>query len=161
MADIVLQRSVAELTSAAIGSAFTAVTAGGAGDATAVTGYTIDRMGFGNGSLPQSAELVLAYQATLAATKTLSLGTVKVEQSSDGSNWDSTAYLAFTDPGVVATGKTGGSTEKGALKLSVPLTSAKRFIRADFTPDLSNTATDTATVVAVWNLAGFDRLPAP
>lgn len=160
MADIVQQRSVAELLSSQIGTAITSLTAGGAGDNAAITGQWIDRMAFGAGSLPLNAELVLAWQAVLAATKTLTLGTVKIEQSSDGVNADPTAYMTFTDPGIVATGPTGGATLRGAYKLNVFLGSAKRFIRADFTPDLSNTATDTAIVLALWNFAGFDRLPA-
>lgn len=157
MADIVTQHSMAELLTAKIASAFAAATAGGTGDNTAVTGLAIDR--FATGALAGNVEFILAYQATLAAAATLSLKTIKIEQGDDGTNWDATAYQTFTDA-VVATGKTGGSTERGALKLKVDLGSAKRFVRIDFTPDLSAANTDTASVVAVANLAGFDRLPA-
>lgn len=157
MSDIVVQRDLGSLTTAKIGSAFATATAGGAGDATAVAGIAIDRLA---GNIPLNAEILLAFTATLAATKTLSIGTVKVEQSADGANWDATAYKAFTDPGIVATGQAGGSTEKGVVKLQVDLRSAKRFVRFGFTPDLSASGTDTATAVAIWNLAGFDRLPA-
>ena len=47
MADIVTQHSMAELLTAKIASAFTAATAGGTGDNTAVTGLTIDRFATG------------------------------------------------------------------------------------------------------------------
>jgi hypothetical protein len=157
MADIVLQRDVADLLTSKLGSAFAALTAGGSGDATAVVGVAIDR--FATGSMPLSAELLLAFSAVLGATKSLSIGTVKIEQSPDGSNWDATALMTFTDPGIVAS-SVGGGTVTGVVKLNVPLGSAKRWVRVDFTPDLSAANTDTATVVAVWNLGGFDLIPA-
>lgn len=157
MADIVLQRDVADLITSKLGSAFASLTAGGAGDATAVVGVWIDR--FATGAVPLSAELLLAFSATLGANKNLSIGTVKIEQSSDGVNADATAYLTFTDPGIVAS-SVGGATVTGVVKLNAPLGSAKRFVRVDFTPDLSAADTDTAKAVAIWNLAGFDQIPA-
>ena len=156
--NIVVQRDIADLLTAKMGSAVTSLTAGGTGDNTAVTGLAVDR--FASGAVPLNAELMLAFEATLGSGNTLSLKTVKIEQSSDGQNWDATAYATFTDPGVVATGPTGGGTVRGVVKLGVNLGSAKEFVRADFTPDLSAANTDTAKVTAIWNLAGFDILPA-
>jgi hypothetical protein len=156
MADIVLQRDVQSLLTARLASAFVSATAGGAGNATAVTGLIIDRMA--TGSLPLNAELMFAYSATLAANKTLSIGALSLSDSADGSTF--ATLSTYTDPGVFATGPTGGATLTGVLKLGVALGAARRFIRFGFTPTLSNTSTDTASLVAVLNLAGFDRLPA-
>ncbi len=149
-------RDVASLLTAKIASVFDSATAGGTGDATAVNGTTIDR--FAGGGVPLNAELLLVWKAVLAAAATLSLGAVKVQDSADGSTWAD--YQTFTDPGVVATGPAGGGTVYGVTKLGVNLGSARRYIRFNFTPDLSAANTDTAIVVAVMNLAGFDRLPA-
>lgn len=160
MADIVLLKDVASLLEPALASAFTSVTAGGTGDNTAVTGTTLDRFALGGGSLPLTVEFVLAWTATLAANKSLTFKNLKVEQSSDGSNWDSTAYATFTDPGAVAT-SAGGGTVTGVTKVGLDIKGAKRYIRFDWTPDLTASGTDTATVVAMAVLAGFDRLPAP
>lgn len=138
-----------------LASAFTSVTAGGTGDATAVTGIAIQRSAIGN---PLNASLQLAFSAVLAATKTLSFGTVKIQDSADGSTWSN--FISYTDPGVVATGPTGGGTVTGVTKLHADLSGARDYVRVLFTPDMSATGTDTATIVAILNLAGFDRLPA-
>lgn len=150
---LTFQRDVTSLISPKIASAFTAVTAGGGGDNTAVTGITIDR--FAKGSVPLNGTLSILWQATLAASQTLTIKAVEVEHSDNGSSWGS--YKTFADPGVVATGV--GTAVKGAVEIGVDLGSAKRFVRAKFTPDLSAANTDTANLVAAFVLAGFDRLP--
>ncbi len=147
---------VGSLITSRVASAPVSATAGGSGDATAVTGLTIDRQALG---LPQSAQIAVLCQATLAATKTLSITALKVEDSADGSTWAD--YMVLSAPGVVATGATGGSTESGQAAASVDLSSARRYVRVAFTPDLSATATDTATLLAAWVFGGFSSLPAP
>lgn len=157
MADIVQQRDLVDITKGALASAFTALTAGGTGDNTAVTGLTIDRQACG---MPQNAVFSLAYQATLAAGQTLSIKSVGLEHSADGSTW-----VAYTppggvpaSPGAVATGQTGGSTERGVARVAAILSGANRYVRLNWTPDLSAAGTDTATVAAIATMAGFDRL---
>lgn len=157
---LTILRNVGAYLLSVIASAFVSATAGGSGDATAVTGIAIDRLNPSTGSLAACARFGIAWSAVLAQDKTLSLGTVLIEQSDDGTNFDATAYETFTDPGVVATGGTGGSTERGITPFDVDLGNAKRWVRIKFTPDLSNTATDTASLLAFADLAGFDRLPA-
>jgi hypothetical protein len=153
---IVLQKDVKSLVLPKLATVVTAATAGGAGDNTAITGATIDR--FEKAGIPLNAQIVVLWTATLAATKTLTLKTVKVQDSADGSNWAD--FATYTDPGVVATGPTGGATLSGATEIpGVDLSSARRYVRLLFTPDLSATATDTALVVGMFNLAGYDRLP--
>jgi len=160
MSDIVPQHNVGALLRSAIASAFVSATAGGTGDNTAVTGLTVDRIDPNTGSLAGSVRFSVAWQAVLAAAATLTLKTVKIEQSSDNSTWDSTAYITFTDPGVVATGPGGGGTVRGVTAFDADLSSAKRYVRIDFTPDLSAANTDTASLSATATLAGSDRLPA-
>lgn len=156
--NIVLKRNVGALVQSKIASAFVSATAAGSGDNTAVTGATVDRLDSSTGGLAESAVFDIAWQATLAATKTLTIKTVTVDTSADGSTW-TTGYLTFTDPGVVGTGASGGSTEKGVVQLTANLTSAQRYVRVNFTPDLSASGTDTASLVAMAVLAGQDRLP--
>lgn len=158
MTSIVMQHNVAAFLKAALASAFTSLTAAGTGDNTAVTGATVDRHHPSTGSLAGSAQFVIAWSAVLAATKTLSLKAVKIEHSADGTNWSD--YTTAADIGVVATGPTGGGTVSGVSTLPIDLSSAKQFVRIDFTPDLSATGTDTANAVATATLSGFDRLPA-
>jgi hypothetical protein len=149
-----LQRDAASLVSAKIASAFAVATAAGSGDNTAATGVTIDR--FAAGSIPLNGTLVIAWQATLASAQTLTIKNVAIEHSADGSSWST--LKSFTDPGVVATG--AGTAVKGQVELGVDLSSAKRYIRANHTPDLSASGTDSSVSLAVLVLAGFDRLPA-
>ena len=154
--NIVIQRDIQALLTAKIASVFDSATAGGTGDNTAVLGTAIDRLAMAGVAL--NAEIILAFSAVLAATATLTLKTVKVQDSADGSTWAD--FATFTDPGVVATGPTGGGTVAGVVKFGVNLGSARRFVRVDYTPDLSASGTDTCQVLAVLNFGGFDRLPA-
>jgi hypothetical protein len=126
-------------------------TAGGTGDATEVTGTTIDRSGY------QSGVIGIAYTATLAATKTLKF-TVKRAESADGTNWDTAVTLK--DAVVVATGATGGSTETGVLEIDEDFSGMKRYVHYLVTPDLSATGTDVATWMAVATLGGAVVIPA-
>lgn len=124
------------------------VTAGGAGDNTAVTGVSIDRTGFG------CAELCIAYKTTLAASATLKFA-VEYQESSDGSSWDTAVALQ-----AATTAETGAQTDKvGQVRFSVDLTGKKQYIRFNYTPDLSAGATDTADTAAVAVLGGPDVIP--
>lgn len=154
--DIVLQRDVGSLGSIVRLSAPAAATAAGAGDATTTTGVTIDRAGGANGSLPNALALGVVFEATLATGKTLAIG-YAVQDSADGANWSDYQTATFA---TVATGATAASAVAGMFEVGVNLTSARRYIRANFQPDLSATGTDTAVARAVGFLAGYDRLPA-
>jgi hypothetical protein len=131
------------------------VTAGGAGDATKVTGQTIDRMGY------ESLSLGIGYYAELADTKTLAFA-VEYQFSADGSNWDTAVVVQAST--VKATGATPTTDYHGVAKYDLDLQSLgsamKRYIRFNITPDLSNTASDLATWVAIAALGGADVLPA-
>ena len=157
MSDIVTQRNIGAKGDLLRLSAQAALTAGGSGDATTVTGVTIDREGFAGGSLPNSALIGALFSATLASGKTLSV-TFDVQDSPDGTNFSD---YATTTALVAATGPSGGGTVVGELNVQVNLTSARRYFRVLFYPDLSAVSTDTATAIAAGFVAGFDRLAAP
>ncbi len=145
-------RSIGDLIAVRRAAANTAATAGGSGDNTAVTGVIIDRAEIGS---PQSAVLAIPYTATLAAGETLSIG--YSVQEGNAANLSDAAVLAAADPVVVAT---GAGTVTGTFEVNVPLAGAGRYVRANFTPDLSRGATDTAALSAVLVFGGSDRLPA-
>lgn len=154
MSDIVLQRDVAALGQLLRLTAAAAATAGGTGDATTVTGLTIDR--FTNGSLMGVANVGVPYEAALASGATLSIG-YAVQDSADGTNFADYQTATYA---VVATGPSGGGAVGGVFDLgSVNLSSARRYWRLNFRPDLSASGTDTAAMRGVGFGAGFDRLP--
>lgn len=155
--NIVVQRNVAALITQRAASAPGSAVAAGSGDATTVTGISINREGLGNGSLPDSALFAVNFGATLASGKTLSLA-LTVQDSADNSSWSDYQTQASA---VVATGPSGGGVVNGQANLGVNLTSARQWIRLNWQPDLSATGTDTSVGIGVAVLAGFDRLAAP
>ena len=160
MGDIVQTRNIGALGDLLRLSDQAALTAAGSGDATTVTGQTIDRFSIGsssNGSPPLSALVAVLFSATLASGKTLSV-TYDVQDSPDGTNFSDYATTAAV---VVATGPSGGGVVRGQSELQVSLTSARRYVRLLFVPDLSATGTDTAVAIGAAFVGGFDRLAAP
>ena len=127
----------------------TVATAAGTGDATAVTGASIDRLGYG------SLKLCVAYKTSLTADKTLALA-VAYQESSDNSSWDTAVALQAST--VAETGEL--TAEVDEIVFDLDLGGKKRYIRFNFTPDLSHSGTDTAVVAAVATLAGAATLPA-
>jgi hypothetical protein len=154
MADITLQRNVGALGDLKRLTDHGTSVAGGSGDATSITGLSIDRAGFGNGSLPLSALVSVDYEGTLASGKTLSVG-YAVQDSADNSTW---ADYQTATSAVVSTGASGGSVNKGQFNVQVNLTSARRYVRFNYMPTCSNTQTDTTYSDATGFFAGFDRL---
>lgn len=155
--NIVLQRDVGAIGAILALSAASAATAGGAGDATTVTGRTIDRFALGAGSMPQDFNPAVVYEATLASGATIRIG-YAIQDSADGSTWAD--YQTATYSAALATGPNGGGAVFGTFDIgSVSLTSARRYIRVNYNPDLSAGSIDTAVARAVGFFAGFDRLP--
>lgn len=132
-------------------AANTAVTAGGAGDNTLVTGVIIDRAAIG---WPESAVVAIPFTATLSASQTLSI--TPVVQEGNAANLADAANLAAPGAQIVAT---GAGTVTGTYELNVSLRGAGRYVRVNFTPDLSAGATDTAALSAVLVTGGANRLP--
>ena len=156
--NIVNQKNIGALGALVRAGAASTATAGGAGDNTAVVGVAIDReslgVGYGGGSMPMSALFGIAYTATLAAGKTLSFALL-VEDSADGANWATYQSIASAQAAISA----AGGTVTGVQNLQVFLGSARRCVRFTWTPDLNNTATDTASIFPMLFLGGFDHLP--
>lgn len=124
-------------------------TAGGAGDNSAVTGASIDRLGY------ESCKLVIGYKTTLAASETLQFA-VEYQESDDNSSWDTAVALQ-----AATTAKTGAATNfHGDVEFDVDLGAKKRYIRFNFTPNMSAAGTDTAICMAVCVLGGSNVLPA-
>lgn len=132
-------------------AANTAITAGGGGDNTLVTGVIIDRAAIG---WPESAVLAIPFSAVLGAGATLSI--TPVVQEGNAANLSDAANLAAPGAQVVAT---GSGTINGTYELNVSLRGAGRYVRANFTPDLSAANTDTAALSAVLVTGGANRVP--
>lgn len=149
-----LRKNIGAYLHAAYAAVATALTAAGTGDNTAVTGSVVDRFAAGS---PLSCSVLYAIAATIANTKTLSLA-YKIQHGtkSDGSDMADYAAVAST---VVMTGNAGGTEQTGIVKHDVDLTGALQYIRVVFTPDLSATGVDTATVSPVFVFGGMAELP--
>ena len=127
------------------------ITAAGTGDATKVTGQTIDRKS--GSAMAQSCVLVTGYLAALTAAKTLSLAH-ELQESDDGSNWDTAEVIEAATVKV-----TGAGNKRGVDAHTISLNGRKRYIRFNVTPDLSHTSTDTAEFFSTAILSGYDQRP--
>ena len=145
-------RSIGDKIAGARAAANTAVTAGGAGDNTLVTGDIIDLAAYG---WPESAVLMIPWVTTLAAAATLTIG--GVVQTGPDDALASVRTLQTITGAVVRTGAVTGG--KGMREVNVSLRGADRYLRGNFTPDLSAANTDTAALSAVWVFGGAERLP--
>lgn len=126
---------------------FATLTAAGAGDNVEVVAAAgIDMIDY------MSAKLVVYCRHTLTAAKTLAL-TIKVGESADNVSFDADETLVTA--AVVATGASTNGETAYELKLDLSaLKARKRYLRFKITPDLSNSATDTATIAAVLERGG-------
>lgn len=124
------------------------LTAGGSGDNTQIKGEAIDRLKF------FVTQVAVNYNATLSASETLSLNGFKLQHSDTTTDGDFVDYVTLADDGVIAT-----ETGKGTVIVNVDLDGAKKYIRVIYTPDLSATDTDTATIFSTMVLAGGESYP--
>ncbi|GHC12558.1 hypothetical protein GCM10007291_07280 [Gemmobacter nanjingensis] len=147
-------RSIGDLVAVKRAAANTAVTAGGSGDNTEVAGVIIDRAAIG---FPQSCVVAIPFTATLAAAATLTIA-FDVDEGNDSALSDAEVLTSAT-AAVVATGPSGGGTVAGTFEANVSLAGAGRYVRLNFTPNLSAANTDTAALSAVIVFGGMDRLP--
>ena len=128
--------------------------AAGTGDATKVTGKTIDRMTPGSAGY-LSAVVAITGQAVLTDAKTISMA-IELQESADDSSWDTAEVVQAAT--VLAT-SSGGTTEKFCAEHAINLAGRKRYIRFNVTPDLSHSGTDTAEWGATCVLGGSDASP--
>lgn len=148
-------RSIGDLIAVRRAAANTAATAGGSGDNTEVAGVILDRAALG---FPQSAVVAIPFTATLAAGATLTIAWDIDEGNNSGLS--DAEVLTSAAAAVVATGPAGGGTVTGTFEANVSLAGAGRYVRLNFTPNLSAANTDTAALSAVIVFGGADRLPA-
>jgi hypothetical protein len=133
----------------------TTAVAAGSGDATEIDGPAIIRTSLG--SLYESVKLSIHGNATLASGLTLTIA-ANLQDSADGSTWaDFGTALAAT---VVATGESGGSAELFETFLDADIRGAKAYLRAQVTPDLTHTGTDTALIGGTLIFGGPTTYPA-
>lgn len=131
-------------------SAVANVTAGGAGDNTQVVGIIVDRAAY---NWPDQCLAAIAFTATLATTKKLTLKTVLLEHG-DAANLSDAANLYAPADVDVAVDPGGGSTITGTKKYDWSLRSAKRYIRLKFTPDMDAGSVDTSVLSSQLLLSG-------
>ena len=113
----------------------------GTGDNTKVTGKTIDTLGFDSGMF------TALVNTTLASGESLDVA-IEYQFSANNSDWD-TAVEFYDDTLVTATG--AAITAGGyIITENFNLQPQKRYIRFNFTPDLSAAGTDVA--YAQWGL---------
>ena len=124
--------------------AFTSATAAGTGDATEVNGVTLDTNALS--SRANSVLFIVDAVAALTADKTL-IVTANLQDSADGTNWTD-----ITTPAAILTLTASGS---GVGTLGYDLSTARRYVRIQATPDLSHTGTDTATISGVAVFGGL------
>jgi len=135
----------------------TPATAGGSGDATEVNGFSVDLLAYGTRF--RSAKLCIPVAAVLASGATISVA-ANFQDSANDSDWSdyATALAATT----LLTGPSGGGAARGVAELEVDITGARRYIRAQATPNMSAAGTDTAVMGAgMLLLCGPQELPAP
>ncbi len=133
----------------------TAVTAGGSGDATEITGTTINLAT--QSRRVASVDFEIPVRAVLGANETITV-VGKIETSPDNSTWTALATNATL---LTLTGGSGGTTEVGVARIGCDvLQNNYQYIRVKVTPDMSRANTDTAVVgggVAI--LASSDQQP--
>lgn len=145
-------------------AASTAVTAGGAGDATQVNGLVIDLNDQINLDKGQRAIAAFIFGvATVANTKSLFLGAnwQMADDAAISSNVTSVGdSLANTNLVFTASGAQTAKPWGVRITLNYELVT-QRYVRVRFTPDLDASGTDTATIFGVYLIGGAQEVPTP
>ena len=150
--NVAFQRNIGSFIRAAAGLGASSITAGGAGDNTAITGLTLDRHQFDQ--LLLSAAFVVQINPTFGVGESAAASCV-FEDSADGSSWET--YDAGPPSAAVQTLSTDGAQ---AVVFKCQLGGARRYIRAKPLFNMSASGTDTLAVLGgVWVVGGSDELP--
>lgn len=149
--------SAAEALAAGVLSA----TAGSSPDGVEQNGLIIDREALGALGI-ESVAFVIAGRTTLAATKTLSISANWQEASDSGFSADvgdvDTTQAEVLSAVVVATGAATAAKVYAKLPLNLQLCT-QRYVRCQFTADLSNTGTDTFVLSPVYVMGNPNESP--
>lgn len=130
--------------------------AAGTGDATEITGLSIDRVALGN--LYESCKLAIHGNATLQSGETHTI-IANIQDSADNSTWaDYGTALGVT----TVLDAAGGALSAVAYNTFVDydLRDARQYIRAQVTPNHIATGTDTSTIAAEFIFGGGQVYPA-
>jgi hypothetical protein len=125
------------------------IVAAGAGDNTEVNGPWIDREGF------ESLVASIGFTTTLTAAQTLAL-LGNLQDADDIAGTGAADFGAALSSTVVAT---GAGTVVGTQSMDFSLAGARRYVRVQWTPNLSAGATDTARLMAQYVMGGAVRSP--
>ena len=149
------KKSIISMLSSLFALVSTSVTAGGSGDATEITGASINIATLSR--RPASVVFEVPVRAVLGATQTCVV-VGRIQTSIDGTTWVNVAANATL---LTLTGGSGGTTETGMARVGCDLLRKDaNFVRCMMTPDLNRANTDTAVVgggVAVFG--GLDQEP--
>lgn len=126
-----------------------AIIAGSGTNNTEVTGSTIDRAGF------DSCLLSIAGQFAIADTKTLSY-TVKIQESANGSDWDTAETIKAAT--VVKTADSS-TTFADVSELEVAIAARQQYIRFLITANLNASSTDAGCWAACAVLSNAKEIP--
>ena len=119
------------------------ITAGTTYDNAPYTTEEIDRDGY------QSSQVQISYEASLAATKTLSLKLDIMDCATSGGTFSTASSLLAAT--VV---ETGSGTPKDVYNVNIDLSGYERYVKLVLTPDLSNSGTDTVKLAVTPVLSG-------
>jgi hypothetical protein len=125
------------------------------------TGTNIDREAFSNHPA-LSCKVIIPYNASLAATETLTVVSNFQHSSASSAGWaDFDDKDGSTQNSVVTTtGTTAATTPAAVLTYDVDLSSAKRWVRIQITPTLSAASADTCGIAGTIVFGGENTLPA-
>lgn len=129
------------------------IVAAGTGDATKITGQSIDR--YNGVALARSAVVTTGYMVELTATKTFALAH-EYQDSADNSTWNTAVAIEAS-----TVKETGSATTvfRDVDEHTLNLDGLQRYIRINVTPDFSAAATDTGWFMTMVTLGGHDQGP--
>lgn len=139
-------------------------TAQSTGDGTEVDCAWIDRKHPTSGGFAQSAKLVFAYTTTLTKDKSLKFGVQLQDAPADSAGAvvsDSAADYgdAVASTAVETSDASPNETITGTAEVDINLVGAKQFFRAQVTPDLDASSSDTVEWSLIAVLYGDSRNP--
>lgn len=119
-------------------------------DAVKQTTAVVDVLGY------RSGKVVMAYDTTLSSTKKLNY-TLSIQDSANNSDWNTAVVLAS---GLTIATYSTTTAVKDTYEVDMNLEPYGRYIKFNFTPDLTATDTDTCAMNLTFLKLGASALPA-
>jgi hypothetical protein len=140
------------------------LTAGGAGDNTAINGTALDTNAITNAAgvvvKAESVTFLTFLQAVLGAGNKLTTA-LKIQDSADGSTFADIVMPAGTTIPTTATNvltNASAGTYQTVAAIGIPLEYCRQYVRLVATPDLDRANTDTGTVTSIAVFGGASKL---